>query len=127
MAAIKGRNTEPELTIRSVLDTFKIGYDLHTADVPRKPDMVLPRRKKVIFVYGCFWHMHRYRYGRVKPAANWRFWRDKRDKNRERDKRNRRALRRAGWEVLTVWECCTKRPKDLIASVAKFLTATGSN
>ena len=116
MAAIKGRNTEPELTIRSFLDTFKIGYDLHTADVPGKPDMV-----------GCFWHMHRYRYGRVKPAANWRFWRDKRDKNRERDRRNRRALRRAGWKVLTVWECGTKRPKDLIASVAKFLTTTSSN
>lgn len=70
MAAIKGRNTNPELTIRSVQDTFKIGYDLHTADLPGKPDMVLPRRKKVIFVHGCFWHMHRCRYGRVKPAAN---------------------------------------------------------
>jgi len=123
MAAIKGKDTRLEIAVRSILDAMRIRYQLHRADLPGKPDMVLPRRKKVIFVHGCFWHVHNCRYGRVKPAANWRFWRDKRDMNRERDRRNRRSLRRAGWEVLTVWECCTKRPKDLIASVAKFLAA----
>src|SRR5712664_150320 len=105
MAAIKGKDTRLEIAVRSILDAMRIRYQLHRADLPGKPDMVLPRRKKVIFVHGCFWHVHNCRYGRVKPAANWRFWRDKRDMNRERDRRNR-SLRRAGWEVLTVWECC---------------------
>jgi DNA mismatch endonuclease (patch repair protein) len=123
MAAIKGKNTRPEIAVRSMLDAMRVRYEVHRSDLPGKPDIVLPRRKKAIFVHGCFWHVHRCRYGRVKPATNWRFWRDKRDKNRERDKRNRRALARVGWEVFTVWECRTKRPKNLVASLAKFLAA----
>lgn len=55
---------------------------------------MLTRRKKLIFVHGCFWHMHKCRYGKVRPAKNWRFWRDKSAKNRDRDKRTRRALRK---------------------------------
>ncbi len=123
MAAIKGKDTRPEIAVRSILDAMRIRYQLHRPDLPGKPDIVLARRRKLIFVHGCFWHVHCCRYGRVKPAANWRFWRDKRDQNRERDKRNRRALRRAGWQVFTVWECWTKRPENLVASLVKFLAA----
>jgi DNA mismatch endonuclease (patch repair protein) len=111
----------PEIAVRSVLDAMRVRYDVHRPDLPGKPDIVLPRRKKIIFVHGCFWHVHRCRYGKVKPAKNWRFWRDKREKNRERDKRNRRELRKAGWEVFTVWECSTKSPKNVVASLSKFL------
>jgi DNA mismatch endonuclease (patch repair protein) len=123
MAAIKGKDTRPEIAVRATLDTMRVRYQLHRADLPGKPDIVLPRRKKVIFVHGCFWHVHRCSYGRVKPATNSQFWRDKRQKNRERDGRNRRALRKAGWELLTIWECLTTRPKKLVASLAKFLEA----
>jgi DNA mismatch endonuclease, patch repair protein len=122
MAAIKGKNTRPEIAVRSVLDAMRVRYDVHRPDLPGKPDLVFPRRKKVIFVHGCFWHVHRCRYGRVKPATNAQFWRDKREKTRRRDKRNRRALRKAGWEVFIVWECTTRRPKNLVAGLSKFLT-----
>lgn len=123
MAAIKGKDTKPEIAVRSMLDTLKVKYELHRADLPGKPDIVLPRRKKIIFVHGCFWHVHNCRYGRVKPASNPTFWRDKRGKNRLRDRRNRAALRRAGWRLLTVWECWTKQPKKLAEKVVSFLSA----
>jgi len=123
MAAIRGKNTRPEIAVRSILDTLRIQYELHRPDLPGKPDIVLPRRKKVLFVHGCFWHVHRCRYGRVKPAKNWRFWRDKREGNRARDKRNRRALKKAGWEILTIWECWIKHPKKLLLLLSRFLKA----
>ena len=121
MAAIKGKDTRPEIAVRSVLDAMRVRYDVHRADLPGKPDIVFPRRKKVIFVHGCFWHVHRCRYGRVKPATNSRFWRDKREKTRKRDIRNRRALRKAGWEVFTVWECNIRSRKNLVARLSKLL------
>lgn len=103
--SIKGRTARPEIAFRKILGTLKVKYELHRPDLPGKPDIVLTRRKKLIFVHGCFWHMHRCRYGRVKPAKNWRFWRDKREKNRARDRRNLRKLKRIGWKVLILWEC----------------------
>jgi DNA mismatch endonuclease (patch repair protein) len=121
MAAIKGKDTQPEIAVRSILDAMRVRYQLHRPDLPGKPDMVFSRRKKAIFVHGCFWHLHCCRYGRVKPATNARFWRDKRNETRRRDQRNRCALRKAGWEVSTVWECWIKRPRQLIARLTKFL------
>ncbi len=123
MAAIRGKDTRPEIAVRSALDALKVKYDLHRPDLPGKPDIVLARRKKIIFVHGCFFHMHRCRYGRVVPATNRRFWSDKRGKNRERDKRNRAALRKKGWKLLTVWECWTKEPRKLTERIAGFLAA----
>lgn len=123
MAAIKGKDTKAEIAVRSALDALKVKYELHRSDLPGKPDIVMPRRKKIIFVHGCFWHVHNCRYGRVKPASNANFWSNKRGKNRQRDKRNRMALRKAGWRLLTVWECWTKQPKKLSERVAGFLAA----
>jgi DNA mismatch endonuclease (patch repair protein) len=121
MAVIKGKDTRPEIAVRSMLDVMRVRYEVHKSDLPGKPDIVLPRRKKVIFVHGCFWHVHSCGYGRVRPAKNWRFWRDKREKNRERDKRNRRVLRTEGWEVLTIWECWIRNPQKLVTLLTKFL------
>jgi DNA mismatch endonuclease (patch repair protein) len=121
MAAIRGKDTKPELAVRSILDTLKAKYEMHRSDLPGKPDIVLPRRKKIIFVHGCFWHVHRCRYGRVKPASNAEFWSDKREKNKTRDLRNKAALRRLGWKMMTVWECGTKKPAKLTERVASFL------
>jgi DNA mismatch endonuclease, patch repair protein len=123
MAAIKGKDTKPEIAVRSLLDTLKVKYELHRADLPGKPDIVLPRRRKIIFVHGCFWHVHNCRYGRVKPASNSSFWSEKRGKNRSRDGRNRASLRKDGWKLLTVWECWTKKPVKLSERVANFLAA----
>ena len=80
MAAIKGKDTKPEIAVRSMLDALKVKYELYGSDLPGKPDIVLSRRKKIIFVHGCFWHAHNCRYGRVKPASNSKFWSDKRGK-----------------------------------------------
>ncbi len=78
MTAIRGKDTKPEIAVRSMLDTLKMKYDLHRPDLPGKPDIVLARRKKIIFVHGCFWHAHNCRYGRVKPTSNASFWSEKR-------------------------------------------------
>jgi DNA mismatch endonuclease (patch repair protein) len=96
-------------------------YALHRSDLPGHPDIVLVKHKKIIFVHGCFWHMHRCRFGRVKPATNAKFWQEKRQGNVERDKRNLRKLRNAGWKVLVVWECQIRDIRKFSARLAKFL------
>jgi DNA mismatch endonuclease (patch repair protein) len=123
MAAIRGKDTKPEMAVRSMLNTLKVKYDLHRPDLPGKPDIVLPRRKKIIFVHGCFWHVHNCRYGRVRPASNASFWNEKRGKTKQRDRKNRAALRKEGWRLLTVWECWTKEPRKLTESIVGFLAA----
>lgn len=123
MAAIKGKHTKPEMAVRSLLDALKVKYEVHRSDLPGKPDIVMPRRKKIILVHGCFWHVHNCRYGRVKPASNASFWSDKRGKNKLRDRRNRAALKRANWKVLTVWECWIKNPSKISVRLQAFLSA----
>jgi DNA mismatch endonuclease (patch repair protein) len=107
MAAIRNKNTKPEIVVRKVLSGMGIRYRLHRSDLPGKPDIVMPGRKTAVFVHGCFFHLHKCRYGRVVPATNAQFWQTKRSGNAARDKRNARQLRKLGWNVLTVWECET--------------------
>jgi len=121
MAAIKCANTSPELLVRSVIHRMGFRFGLHRRDLPGKPDIVLTSRKKLIFVHGCFWHIHNCRYGRVVPATNAEFWSAKRRSNVQRDKRNRKQLKDSGWEVLTVWECWTKDIAALQDRLAAFL------
>ena len=123
MAAIRGKDTKPEMAVRSMLNALKVKYDLHRPDLPGKPDIVLPHRKKIIFVHGCFWHVHNCRYGQVKPASNASFWSEKRGKTRQRDRKYRAALRKEGWRLLTVWECWTKDPRNLTERIMAFLAA----
>jgi DNA mismatch endonuclease (patch repair protein) len=120
MAAIRGRDTSPELRVRHALHAMGYRYRLHRRDLPGKPDLVLPKHRAVIFVHGCFWHMHRCPYGRPKPATNAEFWEEKRRGNVERDTRNRRALEQAGWRVFVVWECQTRDPEQLVRCVASI-------
>ena len=112
MSRIQGKNTSPELIVRRLLHSLGYRFRLHVRDLPGCPDIVLPKHRVLIFVHGCFWHMHRCRYGRVVPKTNAEFWQNKRKGNVQRDKRNRRTLRR-DWSVLTVWECWTKKPDEL--------------
>lgn len=121
MAAIKGANTAPELLVRSIIHRMGFRFGLHRRDLPGRPDIVLTSRKKLIFVHGCFWHIHNCRYGRVVPATNAEFWHAKRQSNVQRDKRNRKHLRDSGWEVLTIWECWTKDTSALQRRLAAFL------
>jgi len=110
MAAIRYKNTKPEIVVRRLLCEMGVRYRLHRRDLPGKPDIVMPGRKLAIFVHGCFFHMHKCRYGQVVPATNAEFWQTKRSGNVERDKRNVRELRKLGWGVITLWECWTKSP-----------------
>jgi DNA mismatch endonuclease (patch repair protein) len=95
-------------------------FRLHRKDLPGKPDIVFPGRKKVIFVHGCFWHGHRCRKGRL-PKSNERFWQDKIDTNRARDKRHIRALAEAGWKSLVIWQCELKEPLEARKRIVDFL------
>ena len=100
MSRIRNKDTRPEILVRSIVHRLGYRYALHRKDLPGKPDIVLTRHRKIIFIHGCFWHMHKCRYGRVKPATNADFWQTKREGNVARDKRNLRKLRKDSWKVL---------------------------
>jgi DNA mismatch endonuclease (patch repair protein) len=123
MSRIKNKNTQPEIIVRSMVHRMGYRFRLHRKDLPGKPDLVLTRYEKVIFVHGCFWHMHNCRYGRVKPATNTKFWHNKRNGNRDRDRRIIRKLRRLGWNVLVVWECWIRKPDILKMRLEAFLNS----
>src|SRR4051812_31813701 len=105
MAAIRCKDTRPEMAVRSIAHRLGDRYRLHVRELPGHPDLVFPRLRKVIFVHGCFWHMHACRYGRVTPRTRADFWQTKRAGNVSRDHRTMRKLRREGWRILVVWEC----------------------
>lgn len=121
MSRIRNRDTRPELIVRSIVHRMGYRYRLHKKDLPGKPDVVLVRHRKIIDVHGCFFHMHKCRYGNVVPATNAKFWRTKRLSNVARDRRNQRALKRDGWRVMVVWECETRKPAALQKKLQKFL------
>jgi DNA mismatch endonuclease (patch repair protein) len=117
MAAIRSRNTTPELRVRRALHVLGYRYRLHRSDLPGKPDIVLPKYRTVIFIHGCFWHMHDCPMGHPKPATNAAFWAEKRGRNAERDKEHTALLHRNGWTVYTVWECETRSAEKLSRAI----------
>jgi DNA mismatch endonuclease (patch repair protein) len=123
MSRIKGKNTSPEMVVRRLLHARGYRYKLHVRNLLGCPDIVLPKHKALIFVHGCFWHLHNCRYGRVVPKTNAKFWRQKRNGNRERDRKNITKLRRQGWSVLTIWECSVSSVDRLAEQIEKFLQA----
>lgn len=104
MQQVKGKDTMPELIVRSLL--YKLGYRfrLHRKDLPGTPDIVFPSRRLVLFVHGCFWHGHGCRIGRL-PKSRLDYWQPKVEANRARDERKEAALIAAGWRVAVVWQC----------------------
>lgn len=113
MSQIRGKNTSPEMIVRRTLHSLGYRFRLHVRDLPGCPDIVLPKHRVLVFVHGCFWHVHRCRYGKVVPKTNADFWQTKRLGNVARDKRNTRKLRRLGWKVVTLWECETRNQDKL--------------
>ena len=105
MSRIRARDTAPELSLRRALRAIGCtGYRLHYAKVPGRPDVAFVGRKVAVFVHGCFWHGCPHCAQR-KPKSNSDFWTRKLQANKARDARKVRALRKAGWQVITVWEC----------------------
>lgn len=116
MSRIRGRDTKPEIAVRSML--HRLGYRFtvngsKNRSLPGKPDIVLPKYRTLIFVHGCFWHRHKGCRLAYTPKSRVAFWNQKFERNVSRDKAVSRSLRRLGWNVITVWECHTS--KDLTA------------
>lgn len=118
MAGIRGKNTRPELSLRSALFANGFRYRIHVRGLPGSPDMVFPMYKAVLFVHGCFWHRHEGCKYTTSPKSNEDFWRLKFEGNIARDKRNVALLKQQGWRVAIVWECALKRSIDEAAQTA---------
>jgi DNA mismatch endonuclease (patch repair protein) len=121
MSAIRGRDTKPEMAVRSLVHRLGYRFRLHDKKLPGRPDMVFAGRRKVIFIHGCYWHMHECPYGQVVPKTNTEFWQTKRQGNVKRDQRNLETLSMKGWQVMIVWECQTKDLDALTRRVRDFL------
>lgn len=113
MAAVRQRNTTPELMVRRIAHELGFRFRLHSTDLPGRPDIVFRRLKTVIFVHGCFWHRHRDCCRASIPATRQEYWRTKFRRTEHRDRDQAAQLRAAGWNVEVVWECETKKPTEL--------------
>jgi len=122
MARVRSKDTKPELVVRSLLHRMGYRFRLHGKALPGKPDIVLPKYRKAVFVHGCFWHRHGVCRPLSLPATNTEFWAEKFAANVTRDRRKLRALRNAGWGVLVVWECQLKDRDRLERRLRAFLT-----
>jgi len=108
MSRIKGKDTKPELLVRKFLFANGYRYRLHVKNLPGKPDIVLPKYKTVIFVHGCFWHGHANCKYYVVPKTNTDWWLQKINGNIAKDAKAVKALKKAGWKIITIWECKLK-------------------
>jgi DNA mismatch endonuclease, patch repair protein len=123
MAAIRGRDTKPEMVVRKRLHAAGFRYRLHDKRLPGKPDIVLPRWRAVVLIHGCFWHRHPGCRFATSPASNPEFWQRKFDANVGRDQRVESQLGSLGWRVAVVWECQIKsgKARETIARLADWL------
>lgn len=113
MAAIKGKDTQPEHSVRRILHAAGFRYRLHVKDLPGKPDICLPKYKTVIFVHGCFWHRHKNCKRASFPSSNRKFWEKKFSDTEIRDAKAISKLEGLGWRVLVVWQCQIADPKKI--------------
>lgn len=114
MAQIKGKDTKPEVLVRSMLHRAGYRFRKNVKDLPGKPDIVLPKYKTVIFVHGCFWHRHKGCKGATIPKTRTEWWEKKFERNVSNDRKHARELRKLGWQVITVWECQLKSPRKTL-------------
>lgn len=121
MARIRGRDTKPELIVRRLLHSRGFRYRLHDRKLPGTPDLVFPRRKKVIFVHGCFWHRHQGCSLARMPKSRLDFWAPKLEGNQARDKLKLAALTEQGWDAIIVWECELRDLDALASKLDRFL------
>ena len=111
MRRIRGENMKPEMLVRKLSHQMGYRHRLHGKNLPGKPDLVYPGRRKAIFVHGCFWHQHGDPDCKIarRPKSNLDYWNPKLDRNMQRDARNQEILEEMGWKYMIVWECETKQ------------------
>ena len=126
MAAVKGKDTKPEMIVRKYLFSRGLRFRVQVRKLPGKPDIVLPKYKTAIFVNGCFWHGHEgCKYFRL-PKSNVEFWKEKIERNIERDKESMQALFDLGWKVVRVWECELRNKANREETLNKIYTSITS-
>lgn len=121
MSAVKSKDTEPELLVRSTIHRLGYRYRIHVKGLPGRPDLFFSKRKKAIQIHGCFWHGHAGCSRATLPTTNACFWREKISRNVSRDERNDREARKLGIEYLVIWECEIKDLSALRKRLKKFL------
>ena len=130
MAAIKGKDTKPEMIVRKYLFSRGLRFRVQVRKLPGNPDIVLPKYKTVIFVNGCFWHGHEgCKYFRL-PKSNVEFWKEKIERNIKRDKESTQALFDLGWKVVRVWECELRNKanrEDTLNKIYNSITTSGNS
>ena len=109
MGQIHGKDTKPELIVRSFLFRHGFRFRLHVKNLPGHPDIVLPKYKTVIEVRGCFWHHHPGCRQATTPSTNVKFWREKFKRNVARDRNTEKQLKKLGWNLIVVWQCDLKK------------------
>lgn len=123
MRAIRSKGMKPELLVRNLAHRLGYRFRLHRQDLPGRPDLVFPSRRKIIFVHGCFWHQHKSKECKIsrRPKSNLDYWIPKLEGNVKRDIEKKKKLEDLGWDVLIVWECITKNEKRLELYLKDFL------
>lgn len=122
MSNIRSKNTSLEIRVRKMLFSQGYRYRLHVKNLPGKPDIVLRKYNSVIFVHGCFWHLHSECRDGTIPKTRTGYWKDKLLRNKERDKEHIRELQKQGWRVLQLWECeIENKPEVVLERLNNFL------
>jgi len=121
MRAIKSRDTRPELALRSLAHRLGYRFRVHRNDLPGKPDVVFPAKRKVIFMHGCFWHSHDCGQGPRVPARNRDYWKAKLARNRARDRVVMKSLVKLGWKAIVFWECELQDLVHVASKLRRFL------
>lgn len=127
MSKVKSKGTKPEVIVRRLLHGLGYRYRLHRTDLPGRPDLVFPSRRKIVFVNGCFWHNHLGCVNSHIPVDNREYWLSKLTRNRARDGRNLSLLKEDGWDVTTVWECQMKDMAMVTERLIEFLARERSD
>ena len=124
MRSVPSVDTKPEMVVRRLTHGMGYRYRLYRKDLPGKPDLVFPARRKIIFVHGCFWHQHSCARGNRRPKTRREYWLEKLKRNRRRDRANLASLREHGWDVMVIWECQTGvgGHADLARKIERFLS-----
>jgi len=121
MSRIKSKNTQPEKIVKKFLSKQEIKYRLHVKKLPGKPDIVLNKERKVIFINGCFWHQHKGCKRQAMPKTNIKYWKPKLKRNAKKQKQDIKQLKKEGWKVYVIWECEAKNENRLIKKLRKIL------